>query len=105
MILGGDFSYTQLRYQEFINQYFEGIRFFGADLTGSKFIKCTLKRRDFSEAMMHESSFFDSDIKQSNINNINCSAIDLRNTKVDLSQCIAIAESTARVRFIFQNEE
>jgi uncharacterized protein YjbI with pentapeptide repeats len=103
-ILGGDFSYTQLRYQEFMNQYFENIRFFGADLTGCKFTKCTLKKCDFSEAIMHESSFYDSDIRQSIINNIDCSAIDLRNAQVDLSQCIAIAENITKVRFVPENE-
>lgn len=92
-IIGGDWSYTELRYVEFDRKTFSDVNFRGADLYGTAFRKSTLIRCNFEEALMHEVSFQGADIRSCELRNTDLYHTDFKDTKVDLQQCVAIAES------------
>ena len=98
-IVGGDWSYTELRYLRFSKQVFDEIKFSGADLTGCRFEKCTFKNCDFNEAIMHETHFFGSDIRTSSFTNVDFLGVNLKSARVDLQQCILIAEALMEVKY------
>lgn len=96
-ILGGDWSYTELRYVEFDRKTFTGVSFRGADLYGTSFRRCTLTDCNFEESLLHEASFQGSDIRTCELRNTDLAGTGFLNAKVDLEQCIAIAESRGAV--------
>lgn len=91
-ISGGDWSYTNLRNLSFQKQDFCDIRFLGADLSGCHFNQCKMNGCDFNEAIVHETSFYKSDIRNSSIENLNIFEISFRQAKLDIQQCVTIAE-------------
>ncbi len=103
-IEGGDWSYTVLRFLEFSKQLFDGTRFSGADLTGSRFIKCIVKNCDFDGIYAHETSFLSSDLRTSSFSNVDFSGLNLKNAKVDAQMCVTIAEALTDVKYTPKDE-
>jgi hypothetical protein len=93
-IIGGDWSYTQLQHVEFDKKTIEDVSFRGADLTGAAFTRCVIKACDFSEAITREVRIIDSDLRESRTEYMDILSLKLKNTKLDLAQCIQIAEAT-----------
>lgn len=92
-IIGGDWSYTELRYLDFDKKDLNGVNFTGADLTGTNMTRCKIKECNFQEIVADKMSFRDSDIRTSTIDHMDILSVNLKNTKVDIPQCIAIAEA------------
>ena len=92
-IEGGDWSLCGLRFAEFRKKKLKGVRFAWADLAESKFIGCRVEDCDFAQAVMHNVSFYQSDIRGSDFSATDLTALDLRGAKVDLEQCLRIAEA------------
>lgn len=92
-IVGGNWSYTILRNLDFRKKVLEGVNFFGADLTGSSFYQCVLRDCDFREAAVHRVSFRSADLRGSNMEGLDFFNMDLQGAKVDLAQCVAIAQA------------
>lgn len=90
---GGDWSYTELRFLEFYKQTLVDVSFRGADLTSSKFVKSKLDGCHFEQAIVDGVSFRGSDIRGSDICGIDVLSVDLKDTVIDLAQCIIIAET------------
>lgn len=98
-IIGGDFSYTVLRKQAFQKSDLSNIRFFGADLTECHFNNCKMNNCDFSEAIAYKTSFYKSDIRRSSLLSFNISEASFRFAKLDLEQCVQIAEFMTEGRY------
>lgn len=92
-ISGGDWSYTDLRLAEFQKQRLEGIDFRGADLTGSRWISCRIADCNFTECMAHGMSVRDSDLRGSILQHGDLLTMELTSAKVDMLQCVALAEA------------
>ncbi len=91
-IKGGDWSYTNLRKLSFQKQDLCNIRFFGADLTKCHFNQCKMNSCEFDEAIFYETSFYQCDIRHSTIDRVDILEASFREAKLDLEQCVAIAE-------------
>lgn len=100
---GGDWSYTNLRYQVFDKQKLTGIHFFGADLTGCRFQKCAMQGCTFSECTMHETSLEGSDIRGASLANTDLIGVDLKDAMLDLEQCVYIAETLTHGKYSPKN--
>lgn len=96
-ISGGDWSYTELRYLKFVKQNLDHVNFNGADLTGTRFEKCSLRDCCFDEIATHELSFYGSDLRGATFQGTELLDIDFRKAKVDLKQCVALAEAVGAV--------
>ena len=92
-IAGGDWSYTQLQHVEFDRKEMEDISFRGADLTGAVFSRSTVRGCDFSEAVVREMRITDCDLRGSDTSYMDITAVHFKNTKLDLTQCIQMAEA------------
>lgn len=103
--IGGDFSYTVLRKQSFKKQDLSNIRFRGADLSGCVFNECRLTGCEFDEAVVHETSFYKSDLRHSSLGSINIHEASFRQTKLDLEQCVSIAEQLTEGRYTPDEKE
>ena len=62
-------------------------------MTDSKFTRCKIVECDFTKAIVTRMSMQDSDIRTSSIDGIDVLAVDLKNAKIDLEQCVIIAEA------------
>lgn len=91
-VVGGDWSYTSLRKQSFQKQNLSDMRFYGADLTGCHFNQCKMNGCEFDEAIVHETSFYKSDLRHSTIDRIDITQVSFKAAKLDLEQCVRIAE-------------
>ena len=98
-IIGGDWSYTVLRKQSFHKVDLCNIRFFGADLTECHFNECKMNGCEFNEAIAHETSFYKSDLRHSSVESFNILEVSFRQTKLDLEQCVLIAEYVTEGRY------
>ena len=94
-ITDGDWSYTEMRFLEFDKQMIERVNFTGSDFTGTSFILCILSECNFTDIITHNLSFRHSDIRTSHLglDQNSLLSIDFQNTKVDLQQCILLAEA------------
>jgi uncharacterized protein YjbI with pentapeptide repeats len=63
-----------------------------ADLTGCIFNECKLTGCEFEEAVIKETSFYKSDLRGATLGNMNVSEAGFRLAKLDLEQCVYIAE-------------
>lgn len=95
---GGDLSYVNLRNQSFSKHHFDGVRFCGADLSGCRFRDCTISECDFAEAIVQNTSFFGSDLRGSSLGRLNLRGVDLKNARLDVEQCVTIAEFFTEAR-------
>lgn len=91
-IVGGDWSYTNLRKQSFQKQDLSNIKFFGADLSDCHFNQCKMNSCEFDEAIVHETSFYKSDLRHSSMERIDVLNASFRKAKLDVEQCVIIAE-------------
>lgn len=91
-ICGGDWSYTDMRKLSFHKQDLSNVRFFGADLTECHFNQCKMNGCEFDEAVIHNTSFYKSDLRHSSIERIDLLEASFREVKLDIEQCVAIAE-------------
>jgi len=98
-IIGGDWSYTVLRKQSFNKHDLCNIRFFGADLTECDFNECKMNGCEFNEAIAHKTSFYKSDIRHSSLDSFPILEASFRQTKLDLEQCVLIAEYVTEGRY------
>ena len=98
-IKGGDWSYCDLRYLNFYKQDFSNIRFRECDMSGTEFRKCTLRNCDFHSAIMDGASFEESDIRGSDINGSDLRVVSFKKAKIDLQQCVLLAEQLSGGQF------
>ena len=98
-IIGGDWSYTVLRKQSFHKLDLCNVRFSGADLTGCHFNQCKMNGCEFNEAIAHETSFYKSDMRHSSLESFPIMEASFRQTKLDLEQCVLIAEYVTEGRY------
>lgn len=98
-IIGGDWSYTVLRKQSFHKLDLCNIRFFGADLTECHFNQCKMNGCEFNEAIAHDTSFYKSDLRHSSLESFPILDASFRQTKLDLEQCVLIAEYVTEGRY------
>lgn len=98
-INGGDWSFCQLRYLSFCKQSFENIRFYEADLSGTKFRKCNIIGCEFNNTIAENLSFDCCDLRGSDINGMDLRTVDFKGSKVDLQQCVLIAEQYTEAVF------
>jgi uncharacterized protein YjbI with pentapeptide repeats len=98
-IIGGDWSYTVLRKQSFHKVDLSNVRFFGADLTECHFNECKMSGCEFNQADAHETTFYKSDMRHSSLESFNILEASFRQTKLDLEQCVLIAEYVTEGRY------
>jgi uncharacterized protein YjbI with pentapeptide repeats len=98
-IVGGDWSYTYLADIDFSKQKIRGVRFFGADLTNDCFEKCTASQCDFTGAIVNGVSFKNADIRGCSLNETNVLAVNFSGARVDLEQCVLLAEIFTGVKY------
>jgi uncharacterized protein YjbI with pentapeptide repeats len=98
-IIGGDWSYTVLRKQSFHKVDLCNVRFFGADLTESHINECKMSGCEFNQADAHETTFYKSDMRHSSLESFNILEASFRQTKLDLEQCVLIAEYVTEGRY------
>jgi len=98
-IVGGDWSYTNLRKQSFQKQDLSNIRFSSADLSECHFNQCKMNNCEFDEAIVHETSFYKSDLRHSSIDRLDILNASFRQAKLDIEQCIIIAEYVTEGRY------
>lgn len=99
-VFGGDWSYTVLRHQVFLKQDFSGVNFTGAELSGCKFRFCRLNACNFNEAIVHETSFYGSDLRDACIDALEIADIDWKDAKLDVYQCVLIAENLTQAKCV-----
>ena len=104
-IEGGDWSYTNLRKLSFQKQNLCGIRFFGADLSGCCFNQCKMNGCEFDEAIVHDTSFYKSDIRGATFERVNLFEVSFRQAKLDIGQCVTIAEHLTEGKYSPEEKE
>ncbi len=91
-IIGGDWSYANLRKQSFQKQKLSNVRFYGANLTACHFNQCEMNACEFDDAIVHETSFYRCDLRGSTIEGMNILGANFKEAKLDIRQCVIIAE-------------
>ena len=99
-IIGGDWSYTNLRKQSFQKMDLSNTRFFGAELSKCSFNQCNLQYCDFREAIAHETSFYKSDLRHASLESFSILDASFRQAKLDLQQCVLIAETLTEGQYL-----
>lgn len=102
VIRGGDWSYTVLRGLSFHKQDLHGVCFWGADLSECVFNECDLTGCEFSEATAKETSFYRSDLRGSVLESFPLQEASFRGAKLDLTQCVLLAETLTGARYLPQ---
>jgi len=102
---GGDWSYTNLCKLSFQKQNLCGIRFFGADLSGCHFNQYKMNGCEFDEVIVHDTSFYKSDIRGSSMERLNFFEVSFRQAKLDIGQCVAIAEHLTEGKYCPEEKE
>jgi uncharacterized protein YjbI with pentapeptide repeats len=58
-----------------------------------------MNKCDFSEAIAHDTSFYKSDLRNSVLDSFDILEASFRQTKLDLTQCVLIAEYVTEGRY------
>lgn len=92
-VQGGDWSYTDLRENDFSKMNLSHVNFSGADLRGCDFSKSSVRYCNFDEALLTGVSFCGADLRDSTLYNTDIFGINLKNAKVDLELAVCIASA------------
>ena len=98
-IAGGEWTMCSMRYMSFYKQIFENTDFSESDMTGTIFKKCTVKNCVFNEIVSDNMAFLDCDIRSSDINGADLTVMSFEGSKIDLQQCVLIAEQLSKASF------
>jgi fluoroquinolone resistance protein len=99
---GARLNGVDIKHSAFLSCLFNGASFFGtrlesckmtgSDLSGCHFNQCKMNNCEFDEAIVHDTSFYKSDIRGSTMERLNLFEVSFRQAKLDISQCVTIAE-------------
>ena len=96
-IEGGDWSYTDLREQEFYKMRLEEINFKGADFNRAKLEKCRIRACNLEGAVISGASFRGSDLRDSVIDGLDILGADFHGARIDIGQAVAMARALGAV--------
>ncbi|MBS5450874.1 MAG: pentapeptide repeat-containing protein [Coriobacteriia bacterium] len=91
-VRGGDWSYANLAGLKFAHQELRDVRLREVSLTNCTFRSCDLTGSDLTRATARGASFTDCDLRGARLDGIAVAEATWRGSKIDLAQCIAIAQ-------------
>ena len=96
-IIGGDWSYVNLKQCSFKGLDLRKVRFCKADLFKCNFEKADLREADLTQAMLSGANFKEADLRDAKLDGIDIKSIHFSGTKIDITQAVLIAEAHGAV--------
>lgn len=92
-IIGGDWSYTHLRFHRFKGLCLRKVKFTESDLYECNLEKCDLREADLTKAVLAKAKLAHADLRGAKIDGIDLKSFDLKDVKIDLAQAVEVARA------------